>query len=169
VLPPGLPLGGRMSAAGSSASAAGGAPSGGAVGSLTFDVTTTPVGGRYQPKNVGAIWIEDSAGTLVKSLKVWAGIRRIWLTRYGSVLGFGPVDVMASATLSSHKTHHVTWDLKNADGMAVAPGKYTLMMEVTDSDAPGRSNMIPFDTSTGAQTMMPPNAPSFTTMSLQLQ
>jgi hypothetical protein len=46
----------------------------GTVTSLTFDVTTKAPGGRYQPRNVGAIWVEDSSGKLVKSLEVWAGI-----------------------------------------------------------------------------------------------
>ena len=64
-------------------------------------MTTAPVGGRYQPRNIGAIWIEDNNGKLVKSLEVWAGIRRRYLTRYATALSGAAIDVTASATLSS--------------------------------------------------------------------
>jgi hypothetical protein len=164
--------GGATGAAGSGG-ATGAAGSGGAPATtpalLSFDVTTSPVGGRYQPKNIGAIWIQDANGKLVKSLEVWAGIRRRYLTHYNSALSGVAVDVTASATLSSHKTHHASWNLKDRNGAAVAPGKYTLVIELTDGDMTGRSDSVDFDMSAGAQTLTPANAPSFGSMKLQMQ
>jgi hypothetical protein len=168
---------GAAAAAGGTGLAAGGGGTGGSAGagpsatsatSLAFDVTTSPVGGFYQPRNIGAIWVQDSSGKLVKSLEVWAGIRRRYLTKYTAALGFMAVDVTASATLSSHRAHHSTWDMKDRTGAAAPPGKYTLMMETTDSDATGRSASVDFDTTAGPQTVMPPAAPSFSAMQLQL-
>jgi hypothetical protein len=159
--------------AGSAADSGSGGTAGSApansLASLAFDVTTSPVGGRYQPKNIGAIWVQDKNGKLVKSLAVWAGIRRRYLTHYTSALAGSAVDVTASATLPSHRAHHVTWDLTARGGGSVAPGSYTLVMELTDGDMTGRWNMVAFDTTAGAQTLSPAAAPSFSSMTLQLQ
>jgi hypothetical protein len=152
-----------------SAGSAGSASSQGAVASLSFDLTTSPVGYRYQPKNVGAIWVQDGNGKLVKSLEVWAQTRRRYLTRYTTALSGSAIDVTASATLTSHKTHHATWNMKDRTGAVAPAGKYTLVMELTDGDQTGRTNTIDFDTSAGPQTMTPAAAPSFTSMKLQLQ
>jgi hypothetical protein len=149
--------------------AAGSSDAGGAVTTLTFDVTTAAVGGRYKPKNIGAVWIQNDSGKLVKSLEVWAGVRRRWLTRYVGVLSGATVDVTASATLSNHRAHHATWNLKDKSGAPVPPGKYTLVMELTDGDMTGRFNSIEFDTSAGPQSLSPTDAPSFTTMQLELK
>jgi hypothetical protein len=165
-----MPSSGGTGAAGtpSSGSAGTGATSGGVL-SLAFDVTTSPVGMRYQPKNIGAIWVEDSTGKVVKSLEVWALTRRRNLTNYLSSLAGASIDVTATATLGSHRTHHATWNMKDRNGAAVPPGKYSLFMETTDDDATGRSNSVAFDTSAGPQTLKPANAPSFSSMQLVLQ
>lgn len=144
-------------------------PGDGAVKSLAFEVTTSPVGLRYQPKNVGAIWIQDSSGTFVKSLQVWARVRGRYLTKYTSARAGQAVDVTASATLSNHQTHMVTWDLKDRSGAAVPPGKYTLVAELTDGDSTGKFTSVEFDTSAGAKSSNPPDAPSFNGMKLELK
>jgi hypothetical protein len=136
---------------------------------LTFDVTTSPVGYNYQPKNVGAIWIADPSGKLVKSLEVWAVTRRRYLTGYASALAGASVDVTASATLTSHRAHHVTWDMRDKSGAAVAAGSYNVVIELTDGDKTGRSTSISFDTSAGAKTLSPADVPSFSGMQLQLK
>jgi hypothetical protein len=101
---------GGMAASGSAGTGSGATPGGGVL-SLAFDVTTSPVGMKYQPKNIGAIWIEDGNGKFVKSLEVWAQTRRRSLTNYLSSLAGASIDVTASATLGSHRTHHVTWNM----------------------------------------------------------
>lgn len=147
--------------------AAGGA--GGSVTSLSFDVMTAPVGGLYQPRNIGAIWIQDSSARLVKSLEVWAGIRSLYLFTYGGARAGMPADVTASATLPNHRMHHASWNMKDRSGATVTPGKYTLYIELTDADWPGQVTSIDFDTSLGPQTISPPNATGFSAMKLQLQ
>jgi len=159
--------GGRTSDGVAGSPTAGGPDTATTLTSLTFDVTTKPAGGRYQPKNVGAVWIEDSSGKLVKSLEVWAAIRRRHLMTYVSALSGAAVDVTATATLTSHRAHHATWNLKDKSGAVVPPGKYSLVMEL--SDGTERSNQIEFDTSGGPQTLSPADATSFTAMRLTLQ
>jgi hypothetical protein len=80
-----------------------------------------------------------------------------------------PVDVTASATLNSHKAHHAMWNLKDRSGQAAPPGKYTLVIEVTDTDFTGKFDTIDFDTSQGPQQLSPPNAMYFTTLKVTLQ
>lgn len=139
------------------------------VTSLAFEVTTSPAGGRYQPRNIGAIWIEDDSGNFVKTLEVWAASRRRYLTGYLGAQGGGTIDVSTSATLRSHQTHTVTWDLKDRDGADVPPGAYSVKMELTDANTAGKSNTVDFDTTMGPVTLTPPDAASFGSMKLELQ
>lgn len=161
------PVGG--SAAPSAGTPATEPPAAGGIQSLTFEVTTAPAGMRYQPKNIGAIWIQNSSGAFVKSLQVWARTRARYLTKYSSARGGQAVDVTASATLNSHQTHMVTWDLKDRSGAAVPPGKYTLFAELTDGDATGKFTSVEFDTSADPRASNPPDAPCFNSMKLELK
>ena len=165
--------GAGSSGAGASAAGSGGAgqsaPSAG-ISTLTFDVTTLSQGGKYSPKNIGAIWVQNSAGSFVKSLELWAKQRRRYLSKYNAAVGAtGAVDIVASATLTSHKTHHVSWNLQDRTGARVQDGQYSLLVEVTDYDGPGKWYSIDFDTRDGAQRVMPTAAQYYTSMALQLQ
>lgn len=139
------------------------------VSTVTFTVTTEPVGGRYRPKNIGAIWVTDASGQFVKSLEVWARTRRRWLTKYNAARGNSPIDVTATATLTRHRTHMATWDLTDAGGGAVEPGKYKLFAEITDADTTGKSVSIDFDTGAGPDHLTPNDATGFTQMTLDLE
>lgn len=139
------------------------------VSSLTFQVTTSQVGNGYQPKNIGAIWVEDSGGGLVKTLEVWAATRRRYLTGYAGAIGSSGIDVTTSATLPRHTAHTVTWDLRDRNGAAVSPGQYAIVMELTDGNRTGRSNSVTFDTSAGPATLSPADVPSFGGMQLSLE
>ncbi len=44
-------------------------------GTLSVSVTTGSAGGNYAPRNVLAIWIEDSSGKFVKPLLAYAANR----------------------------------------------------------------------------------------------
>jgi hypothetical protein len=141
----------------------------GMVTSVQFNVTTESLNGRYKPKNIGAIWITDESGKLVKSLEVWARLRLRYLTKYASSRGSARPDVTATATLTSHKAHMASWDLKDTTGAAVPPGKYTLNAEITDADATGKNVSVPFDTSAGPMTITPADSTGFTAMELVLK
>ena len=165
--------GNSASAAGSSAGTAGASSNADAtsLSALSFDVTTAAQGGRYSPKNIGAIWVQSSSGQFVKSLEVWAAVRRRYLTRYNAAIGGTSVavDVTASATLSSHKAHHVSWNMQDTSGAKVPDGKYTLYVEVTEADAAGQYYAVDFDTTAGTQTLTPASNSYFSAMALQMQ
>lgn len=139
------------------------------VTALAFEVSTAPVGLKYKPKNIGAIWIADESGKLVKSLEVWAATRVRYLTAYTKARAGASIDVSARATLPSHRAHQVTWDLTDKSGAQVEPGKYRLHLELTDGDATGQTTAIDFDTSAAAGSSTPPDAACFSGMKLQLK
>ena len=70
-----------------------------------ISVTTKAPGGRYQPDNVGAIWIADSSTKFVKSLYVWGTQRRGELRQWTSAtsaagLSNNLVDAVTAATMT---------------------------------------------------------------------
>jgi hypothetical protein len=120
---------------------------------LTFQVTTVTQAGRYAPKNVGAIWVEDMAGKWIHTLEYWNSFANSgWLTRYSGASGpaylpffsTAPADVVTGATLPSHKAHNGMWNLKDASGAAIADGAYKLVIEVTEYSGTGKSHEYPF-------------------------
>ena len=170
---------GRASGGGASGSA-GQAGSGGMSGvagkagaaestSVSFSVTTMPLGGKYQPKNIGAIWVETRNGEFVKTLELWAKTRRRYLTRFNKAVGTtGSVDVTASATLPMHKTHEVLWNHADRSALSRSPGPYRLCVEVTDASATGQNYCIDFDSSAGTQTLTPADQAYFKALSLSV-
>jgi hypothetical protein len=137
---------------------------------VTFDVTTLSQGGRYEPQNIGAIWVEDSSGKYVKTLEVWAGIRAIYLQRWLSVNAWGDqTDAVTSATLRMQKPHHATWDLTDSSGKAVPDGDYSIYVESTDQDFAGDNTSIKFTKGPKAAVVMPPDEASFKSLKLAYQ
>jgi hypothetical protein len=167
MLPPVGSLGGAggMAASGSGGSGA----QAGASGTLSFDVVTQNQGGRYAPRNVGAIWIENSAGKFVKTLKVWAGTRGRYLTKFSVEAGANRVDAVTSATISNYGMQHATWNLKDASGNLAPDGSYKVIIEVTDHDGSGQSTQVDFMKTPMPMTVTPPNAQYFTAMRVTLQ
>jgi hypothetical protein len=108
-------------------------------------VTTLPLGGRYAPKNVAAIWVERTDGTWIKTLAVWAGVRLRYLTGYRRANPTGnKVDAVTSATLPAFGPRVVSWNMADAQGQEVPDGDYAVKMEVTDRDAAGQIFTFPF-------------------------
>ncbi len=111
----------------------------------TFTVRTTSAGGRYSPRNVGAVWVERADGTFVKTLSRWAARRAGYLTRFQSSSGGNVVDAVTSATLSSHQTHSVEWGLDDVDACPAGQGAYRLVVEMTDRNGTGPTAEFPFE------------------------
>lgn len=122
---------------------------------LTFRVRTTELGGRFAPKNVGAIWIERADGTFVRTLEVWATTRRKWLLRFLASSGGNTVDAVTGATLKEHATHEVEWDLRDSFGCPVEQGGYAIVVEMTDKNAAGTSTSVSFSLGASPTTLSP--------------
>lgn len=141
--------------------------------SLDVSVTTTQPGGKYKPRNVGAIWIADSTGRFVKSLEVW-GNRRLshvtaWTaaTKAAGVAG-NKVDAVTSATLSAHRTHNVTWNCKDYAGKVAPDDTYRVYFELTDSNNSGPNHFEAFTKGPSATTVQG-NATNFNGILLTFQ
>jgi hypothetical protein len=103
---------------------------------VTATFTTTPAGGNYAPKNIVAVWIEDSTGGFQKTIGRWAAVRKQYLLTWNQKAGTNDVDAVSGATRANHNgTLTATWDLKNKNGTVVPDGTYTIHMELADSNA----------------------------------
>lgn len=136
---------------------------------LTFRVLTAPVGGRYVPRNIGAIWIEREDGVFVKTLARWALTRAMYLRRFNTASAVDVTDAITSATLELHEQHEVRWNLTDRGGAEVARGGYRLVVELTDRDSRGLSLEVPFELGSEAQLLRPVATPQFKDMELVLQ
>jgi hypothetical protein len=137
--------------------------------SLHVRVRTTAYGGRYAPRNIGAIWVEDSTGKFIHTIERWAGTRARWLLRWQTSSKANAVDAITSATLSSHTTHDRTWNLAGADKCQIAAGNYKLVIETTDYNGMGATTEIPFTKGSSAVTLMPAETTNFHDLLLELK
>jgi hypothetical protein len=111
---------------------------------LTFHVSTSPAGGRFAPKNVGAIWVTTEGGAFVRTLAAWGTTRLKWLSTWLASSGGDTVDAVTGATLVEHRVHEVVWDLKDQSGCEVPAGAYVVRVELTDRDGLGEAAAVPF-------------------------
>lgn len=170
-----LPAAGGELATGGTLATGGALATGGTSGSVRtvtmadFSVTTTSPGGRYSPRNIGAIWVQNAQGQWVKTLAHWAGIRGFYLSKYGAANPTNNVvDAVTSATLSNHVTHDVSWNLKDANGTPAPDGMYSIVMEMTDKDSAGPSTSVSFTLGSDPAMQSFPDASNFTKMSLNI-
>jgi hypothetical protein len=134
----------------------------------TFRVTTLPLGGRYTPRNIGAIWIERSDGTFIKTLERWAGVRLRYLTHFRAANPTGnKVDAVTSGTLAMFRAHSVGWNLSDVNGQEVPDGDYRVQVEVTDDDKTGQTLTLPFKKTSGPFESSAPDAEHFTGVRLR--
>jgi hypothetical protein len=85
-----------------------------------------------------AVWLEDSAGKLVRTISLWHlqnGQDR-WLSElHRWYAASGGVDTTSSATRAAG-SYNLAWDLTDLDGKKVADGTYTLCVEATREHGP---------------------------------
>ncbi len=136
---------------------------------LHIVVRTTAFGGRYKPRNVGAIWIETAQGAFVKTVEKWGKTRARYLTKWNAASGGNIVDAVTGATLSQHATHDRTWNLTDKNMCKVPAGDYRIVMEHTDFNGTGASIQIPFTKAAAPVTAMPTETVYFHDLLVELQ
>jgi hypothetical protein len=141
-------------------------------GTLAVSATTSSAGGNYSPRNIVAIWVEDSSGKFIKTLLAYAATRKTHLntweistTSAGSA--YNVTDAITGATQSTHGTRTCTWNGKDFNGNLVADGTYNLRMELTDKNASGNIASFTFTKGPANQTLSPANVPSFSSISIK--
>lgn len=131
---------------------------GGGAAALQITATTTPTATPvYQPSHVLAVWVENQAGTIVKTIGRYADVRKVALVAWQQKAGTNDVDAISGATRTSHTTPAmISWDLKDRAGTVVADGTYTIRMEASDSNATaaGQNNQGTFTFVKGAMAQM---------------
>ncbi|GEM_PF-5961877 len=128
----------------------------------SFQIRTRTYAGKYGPRQVGAIWIEDTQG-FVRTLEVWGGTRREHLVAWRNASADNVVDALTSATRPTHGTHLATWDLLRADGTPASPGAYQIRVEFTEANsnnnaAPGPQLSLAFELGAGPTTTTTPTS-----------
>ena len=134
---------------------------------LTVSVVASSTGGSYAPRHVVAIWIENSAGTFVKTLTAYAKDRTYDLTNLESASGGNTVDALTGATQTTDGTINGTWNGTDITGKVVADGVYRVCMELTDKGSTGNFSFFTFTKGAVAATQTPANAPSFSSISIK--
>lgn len=135
-----------------SASSASTATTGEAVISFTYTVDTTassggrggPGGGMARNPYV-AVWIEDSAGDLVKTVALWhlAGQEDRWLSELSTWYAAAGGDITVSSATRAAGSYDVVWDLTDTSGAAVKHGRYTVCIESSREHGP--SSLLTMD------------------------
>lgn len=137
---------------------------------LVVEVQTKPVGGRYAPDNIGAIWVESAEGDYIRSLEVWARVRKRHLVSWVGVSSNEVGDAITSATLLAHDLHRVSWDGRNSQNEWALPGHYVIKVEVTDrnsgdsDEVVGPVQTIPISIDGAAISLKLPDTRYFTNM-----
>ena len=136
--------------------------------SLAVTVTTVSAGGRYSPRNIGAIWVSDDQDRFIKTLAVWAEKRAKYLQRWNAataaaMMPGSRVDAISSATKSSHGIRSGSWNCE-----PVPDGNYKVCFELTDYDGPGPYNCVSVTKGPAPFSVTPPDAPGFTARKLEL-
>ena len=140
-------------------------------GELSVSVTTSKAGGEFAPKNVVAVWVENSSGEFVKTLLTYANKRKGYLTHWKDVTtsagsAYNAIDAVTGATQNSHGNRTCSWNGKDFQGNAAADGVYRICMELTDKNGTGNYSTFEMTKSTNVYTLTPPDVPSFSSVQL---
>lgn len=143
-------------------------------GTLTVTATTSKTStATYNPKNIVAMWVEDSSGKFVKTLLAYASERKQHLKTWKAVTTvagsvYNIVDAKTGATQTSHAARTCTWNGKNTSSVLVADGTYKIRMEVTDNDGVVQNlATFTFTKGTSIQTLNPSTTNGFSNISIE--
>jgi hypothetical protein len=136
---------------------------------VLFTIKTVSYGGTYAPRHVLAIWITNSNNQHIRTLKVMASNFKNKLFKWNTYTGGSvPSDAISGASLTSHQTHTVKWNGKNAAGHVVPDGDYNLWVEFNETNSTGNPTIsIPFTKGAVDQHVTPANTSYFQNIDLQ--
>jgi hypothetical protein len=144
------------------------------IGELSVSTVTSEAGGNYAPRNVLAIWVEDSEGNFIKTLMAYAQNRRTHLNMWQASTNaagteFNTTDAVTGATRNSHASRSALWDGTDFAGNLVPDGNYKLWFELTDKNNTGNFGYVDFTKNAAAQEILPADIPSFNDIIIQWQ
>lgn len=135
-------------------------------GALKVALSTAETGGKYAPRNVMAIWIENSSGEFVKTLLAYGEKRKTHLNNWQEATKnagseYNVTDAITGATKSSHSSRSCLWDGNDYNGIPVNDGSYKLCFELTDKNETGNYTVIDVNKGNDVYTLTPSDEPSF--------
>ena len=137
-------------------------------GVLSVTATTFTASGTYAPKNIVAMWIQDSSGKFVKTMLILGSTRKAHLTNWVTATPVGnSIDAITGATQTSHGTRTCTWNGTDVSKVLVADGTYTVKMEMTESNSGTKLGTFTFDKGPNEVTLTPANIQSFMNISIK--
>lgn len=139
-------------------------------GTFTFKISPVAHSGSYGSKHLVAMWIENSAGTFVKTKLKQSGNGNLdHLATWTSKSASNVVDATTGATLSSYTPITVVWDGTNVSKAIVPDGIYKIWIELAwdNSKTTGKTvTSFAFTKGTAAEKLTPANSSLFTDISL---
>jgi hypothetical protein len=165
------PAGDDAGAVGDGAAGSGG----GTACALAFRFTTVTFGGRFSPRNVGAVWVMNQESQFVKTLEVWGTTRAQHLVNWNAQTAANRVDAVSGATVAMHGPHESQWDCRDVNGSVVPDGQYEMFVEFTEDNSSlffnPQPKLLSFDFTTGARplALTLPDQPNFTNLVLTIQ
>jgi len=137
-------------------------------GEMTFTVKTATADGKFSPRHVLAIWIEDAEGFVI-TRKRRADKRKQYLYTWKSKSGGNVTDATTGATLSSHQSHSISWNCKDVNGDLVPDGEYHVYIEFTEEHAQGPMRKVSFTKGSEPVSLTPSDDANFKDLSLQFE
>jgi hypothetical protein len=145
--------------------------------SVTIAFTPVNQRGKYSPRNVGAVWIQDVSGQYVKTVAVWGTVElqslKTWAATGHSdcppsgVFGVASCpDAVTGATSVTYVAHTATWQMNDASGAIVPDGPYDVFIEVTDQHTSTQVTSVSITKGPDPQNSNPPDAMYFTGISV---
>ncbi len=103
---------------------------------VSVTLTSSTQNGPYAPNNVLAVWVEDSAGSFVKTLAAHAAVRQRHLVAWEASSAGDKTDAVTGATRGAHaQSETLSWDLTNVAGQRVPNGDYVIRMESSEQNS----------------------------------
>jgi len=107
--------------------------------SFTYTANSSSGGGGGMVRNPYiAVWVEDSAGALVKTISVWHlqnGQDR-WLSELAKWYALTSGDTTSSGATRAPGSYTLAWDGTNSSGTKVSNGTYTIFIEAIREHGP---------------------------------
>jgi len=136
-------------------------------GVLNISVTTSTANGKYAPRNIVAIWIQDSSGKFVKTMLILANARKAHLTNWVTSTPLGnSIDATTGATQSSHGIQIGKWKGTNLAGAVMPDGTYTVTIEMAEDNSGRSVGTFTFEKGPNAITLSPANIPCFSNINI---
>jgi len=107
-------------------------------GNLTFSIKTTEPPENYNGKHIIALWIENEAGTFIKTKIKYGDNFLQYLNVWKAKSTSNVVDATTGSTLLSHTNPLTfTWNATNVSGTVVDDGNYKVWIQMSDANSNG--------------------------------